>query len=316
MLGTIERNLDGLLEEARLLSWKRFGKKITLYLPGMIRCGSETGLYPAVSVSGGECTLSCEHCRGKVLEPMIEATSGENLLSVCKRLKKGGNLGVLLTGGSDSLGRVGWERFAGTIRKIKEETGLHVSIHTGFLDLKTAILLKEAGVDQALTDVIGNSETLKNVYHLENGTGVIDKTLDALYKAQLPMVPHIVAGLDFGKIKGEFEAVNMLKKYNPPTLVIVTLTPFAGTPMEECKSPEVDDVARLMAYARLSLPQTEISLGCEHPRNRMGIELEKYAILAGANRIAVYSDEAIELAGELGIEIRYAKTCCSVMSLT
>ncbi|RMF92268.1 MAG: hypothetical protein D6734_12710 [Candidatus Schekmanbacteria bacterium] len=103
-----------------------------------------------------------------------------------------------------------------------------------------------------------------------------------------------------------------MKKYNPETLVIVTLTPFEGTPMENCGTPNIRKVVELMCKARKTLKKTELSLGCEHPRNREGIELEKYSVLAGINRIAVYSDEAVNIAKELGLEIHYAKTCCSV----
>ena len=312
MIENTERELGNLLERSRNLSWKVFGKNITLYLPGMIRCGSETGLYPAVSVSGGRCELACDHCAGKVLEPMIEANNPDTLFDVCKRIKKAGNIGVLLSGGSRYDGKVGWDKFADIIKRIKDETGLHISIHTGLLNSEEARLLKSAGVDQALTDVIGSDETLKEVYHLECGVGAIKETLDALYDANIPAIPHIVAGLHYGKFRGEYNALDMLEQYSPETLVIVTLTPFAGTPMEGCKTPHIREVANLICNARITLAKTEISLGCEHPRNRDGIELEKYAVLAGVNRIAVYSNEAEEVAEKLGIDIHYAKTCCSV----
>ncbi|RMF94938.1 MAG: radical SAM protein, partial [Candidatus Schekmanbacteria bacterium] len=207
----LDKEFESLLEESRALSWKEFGRSITMYLPGMIRCGSETGLYPAVSISGGKCLLNCDHCMGKVLEPMIEAKDEETLLDVCRRIKERNNIGVLLSGGSGLDGKVGWDRYTDIIRRIKDETGLHISIHTGILDKDTAYSLKSAGVDQALTDVIGSDDTLREVYHLDCGVKKIDETLNALCEAGITIVPHIVAGIHYGEFRGEYNAIEIVK---------------------------------------------------------------------------------------------------------
>jgi uncharacterized radical SAM superfamily protein len=71
-------------------------------------------------------------------------------------------------------------------------------------------------------------------------------------------------------------------------------------------------VARLIAKARLLMPHLPISLGCERPRNKEGMELEKLALCAGITRMAVWSEEAIEEASGLGLRPRFQPTCCSV----
>jgi hypothetical protein len=53
-----------------------------------------------------------------------------------------------------------------------------------------------------------------------------------------------------------------------------------------------------------------MSLGCA--RTRGDEEIERLALEAGVNRMALPSDAVIERAGELGLEIRYQRTCCSV----
>ena len=63
------------LQEAREKSWETFGKKLTFYVPGMIRCDGFTGRYQALSITGGECALQCEHCRGELLRTMLPATT-------------------------------------------------------------------------------------------------------------------------------------------------------------------------------------------------------------------------------------------------
>ncbi len=308
-------SFEKLLQKAREISWEKFGKKITFYLPGMIRYGNETGLYPAISVTGKKCELKCEHCNGRVLEPMISATTSESLLDICLQIDKKGYIGCLLSGGSDLKGIVPWDKFVDTIAEIKKRTSLSVSIHTGIISPETAGRLKDAGVDQALIDVIGDDETVEKIYHLKNGRSLIYDSLKALHSAGIPMVPHIVAGLSYGEIKGEIKAIKMLREFNLRALVIVVFTPFKGTSMESIVPPAPKEVAKIIALARINLPDTMISLGCERNRGKDGFETEVFAIDAGINRIAIQSDYAIKRAQEYGLEINYQKTCCSINSL-
>ena len=68
----------------------------------------------------------------------------------------------------------------------------------------------------------------------------------------------------------------------------------------------------MIAQARLMMPETPISLGCERPRSRDGIVLERLALRAGATRMAVWSEKAIDDVRALGLKLRFQKTFCSV----
>lgn len=287
------------------------GDEFTFYLPGMVRYGHQRGQYPAISITGENCQLMCEHCKGELLQPMIKTTEPAELIKKCRQLSRAGSHGVLLSGGSDRTGRLPWEHYYGAIRKVKEETQLFVSAHIGFPDLDTCQRLKEAGVEQALIDVMGDSETATRVYHLGSLKQVLD-ALESISQSGLQLVPHIVAGLLYGHIRAEFQALEMISQYQPSALVIVVLTPLKGTPMAHVTPPSPLEVGRLIAAARLLLPQVPISLGCERPRNRGGLIMERLAILAGANRMAVWSEEAVKAAVCLGLRPRFQATCCSL----
>ena len=131
--------LEQRLRNARELSWKHFGKQITFYLPGMISYNGLRGAYPGISVTGAHCALMCDHCQAKILEPMPAAASPDALLHMCRRFAERGCLGVLISGGCDNKGRLPWARFIPAIRKVKQETGLYISIHCGLLDRDTAV---------------------------------------------------------------------------------------------------------------------------------------------------------------------------------
>ena len=303
-------DLDKLITKSRELSWQRFGKKITFYHPGMFRYNDECGKYPALSITGKYCELQCDHCKSKILESMIFVLTPEELIEKCIRLEELGNVGCLISGGNQRDGTIPWYNFIPAIKTVKEITNLFISIHSGIIDYKTAKKMKDAGVDQVLIDVIGDAETFRNVYHLNSGITKIKDSLDALRNADISIVPHIVVGLDYGRIKGEYRAIDLIKSYNPEVLVIVSLMPLPGTPMEDVLPPSPQEVIKIIATARIKMPNVLISLGCA--RERTNPEIDVLAVECGVNRIAIPSEEAIKKAQEYGLDIKWKKTCCSV----
>jgi lipoyl synthase len=303
-------DLNGRLRKARELSWERFGKRITFYLPGMFTYNGLTGKYPAASITGTDCTLQCDHCRATILESMIRTKTPEALLEKCKRLADKGHQGVLLSGGCDGEGRLLWADFIPAIKEIKKQTNLYVSIHSGLLDADTALNLKEAGVDQALIDVIGDEETYRRIYHVRFGIERIESSLASLQRAGLPAVPHIVCGLHYGKLRGEKRAVEMISRFKVQQVVIVSLMTIPGTPLWGIETPGPEEIAEIIVDARLAMPDVLMSLGCA--RKRGAVDLELLAIDGGVNRMALPSEEAVGRAMDYGLEIRYQRTCCSV----
>ena len=164
---------------------------------------------------------------------------------------------------------------------------------------------------QGLLDVMGDDQTAASVYHLE-GLKPVLSGLEAIKQSGLELVPHVVAGLQYGKIAAEKKALEMISSFNPDALVIVVLPPLKGTPMAEVSYPAPVEIGRLIALARKMMPNVPISLGCERPRNRDGWLMEKFAIRAGANRMAVWSESAIREARRLGLKPRFQATCCSL----
>lgn len=302
--------LEERLQTAREISWRHLGKKITFYLPGMISYNGLKGAYPGISITGAQCTLMCDHCQAKILEPMPAATSPDALIDLCRRFADRGCMGVLISGGSDREGRLPWSGFIPAIQEVKRQTRLYVSIHCGLLDATTAMSLKEAGVDQALLDVVGDDETYQRVCHVDFGISRIESTLEALSQADLPMVPHVICGLNRGELKSEIKALEMITQYPIEQLVIVSLMAIRGTPFEGIRTPTAHEVAGVILEARRLTPSVRMSLGCARTRGDEAVEL--LALEGGVNRMALPSDKVIQKAEELGLEIRYQRTCCSV----
>ena len=215
---------EGLSSEDRTLfqrAWKvtraNHSNDFTFYLPGMVRYGRERGRYPAVSITADQCSLLCEHCKGKLLEDMIQVSQPEGLVEKARRLEENGALGILLSGGSNLQGRLPWERYFGAIERVRKNTNLYLSAHTGFPDSRTCRELEAAGVRQALIDVMGDRETATRIYHLD-GLQTVLRAMEAISESGLDFVPHIVAGLFYGDIRAEVKALEMIRPYRPKAL--------------------------------------------------------------------------------------------------
>ena len=107
-----------LFEQAFRETRANHGTEITFYLPGMIRYESRRGRYPAISLTGSRCELQCEHCKGRLLDPMIQVTEPDDLLEKAVYLEKRGAHGLLLSGGSDREGRLPWAKYGDAIREL------------------------------------------------------------------------------------------------------------------------------------------------------------------------------------------------------
>ncbi len=291
-------------------------RKIRFYAPSFM-CyktsyfHSSPSAFPSISVTGSACTLKCKHCNGRVLNTMFPAPNPKELINLCSKLKNEGAIGCLISGGCLPDGSVPLDRFVDAIAKIKRDLGLTIVTHTRVIDLPMARRLKEAGVDAALIDVIGSNETIREIYQLKVKVKDYERSLRALHESGIPLVPHVLVGLHYGKLKGELQALKMISKYSPSAVIIIAFMPIRGTPMEKVNPPTPEDIARVMVTARLMMPQTPMVLGCMRPKGEHRTKTDKLAVEAGVNAIAFPAEEAIYLAESMGLEITFSSLCCS-----
>jgi len=188
---------------------------------------------------------------------------------------------------------------------------LTVIVHTGIIDFSTAKKLKNAGVDAALIDVIGSDETIRKIYRLNVTVKAYEDSLKALHEAGVAFVPHVIAGLHYGKLKGEPHALKMISNYQPSALVIIAFMPIHGTEMENVTSPKPIEIAKIIATARLMFPGTPLALGCMRPKGKHRMETDILALKAGVNAIAFPTEEAIRFSEKQEYAITFSSLCCS-----
>jgi hypothetical protein len=316
LLNANEKEFEATISKAQSISWKNLGRKIHFYAPSFIYyktdyyCSSPSA-FPSISVTGSSCALKCKHCDGRVLNTMYPALSPKELVGLCTRLKNEGATGCLISGGCLPDGSVPLTKFTDAIAEVKRNLDLTVVVHTGVISRSMAEKLKEAKVDAALIDIIGSDETIKEVYQLNVKVEDYDKSLKTLHEVDIPFVPHVLVGLHYGKLKGEFQALKMISKYHPSAVIVIALIPIHGTPMENLKPPTPEDIAKVLLSARLMLPRTPLVLGCMRPKGKHKVKTDTLAVKIGVNAIAFPAEEAIELANSLGLETVFSSLCCS-----
>ncbi len=301
--------------EARI---DRFGNVLHCHAPGFDGVPYETesfapchGVFESISITGASCALQCDHCRGHLLHTMRPASAG-NFEKVLRATIEGGARGVLVSGGSGKDGKVPILPHVGALRRAKDHYGIDVVIHSGFMEDGEIRALQEAGIDGIMFDFPGSSETIKSVCHLDKTPAEYARMVTTCKEVGIPVMPHVIIGLDWGQVKGEVEALSMLGQLKPDVLVLVILMPFPGTPMADLV-PDIGQVERVILAARILNPDIPIQLGCAKPQGDFKERVERFAVECGVNGIAYPIDETVSRAREIGLEPAFHDDCCSLV---
>ena len=315
----IRAPLEELQTEAFRIRKSHFGDELTFSIPGTVSYHDnnlpyQRDRFAAVSVTGKHCDLQCGHCKGRLLESMIPAENPETFLQAAERLRANGAHGILVSGGADQNGEVPLKKFIPSIKVLKEKDAqFKVIAHTGLIQRKTAIALKEAGVDQILIDVIGDDDTIREVYHLNKGVDDYEETLWMLKELGHRLAPHIIIGHHFGEIRGEWKALEMVTRVGVETIILVIFKVLLPAGKNNFTVPRPEETSRISAIARILNPRIPIRMGCIRPAHPWKAEMEKGFILSGVNTIAYPLQGTIEYAKEIGFKTKFVEMCCSLV---
>lgn len=267
--------------------------------------------FPAISVTGRSCSLNCKHCSQKYLDGMIPATTCDELLDVAELLAERGANGFLLSGGVDSRGRVPLSELLPAIREVKSTTDLKINAHIGLSSRNEISGLVKSGIDAFSVDVYGSDDTIREVLGLSAKAQDYLDVVSNLNEAGAPMVaPHICVGIHEGGIKGEFAAIDALRKMAPKELVLISLMPTIGTAYERVSPPDKASMMSVLGRARTCLPHTKLLLGCMRSKKDRSWEYD--LVMAGLDGIVLPSGSTVERLKQDGFSIKKRSVCCSV----
>lgn len=274
------------------------------FLPGMIHIDGVCGRYPAISLTGKSCPLNCVHCMGTLLDNMVDCSTPEKLLSKLQEYEAQNMAGFFSPAGAIE-GRMPWDKFLPTLANL--DTKLFISAHGGMnVDKETAAALKDSAIKQVLVDVTVDEEAITNVFRLTDKK-ILTDTVENLVKFGPKIAPHVIVGINHGKIKCEYESLDFLASLDNSSVIIVIIMPIN----KEFIAPPVDEVVDVFRHAKGLFKS--VGLGCAKPRGKYRHDLEQKLISEGLiDKLAVWSDKAIEAAKKSGKNIDYHHTCCSM----
>ncbi|RDY29246.1 radical SAM protein [Romboutsia weinsteinii] len=269
-----------------------FGNKIEFSYP------NET---VAISTTNSECFLKCAHCNGHYLKNMTPINDYEN------KIKSKNVSSFLISGGCNFDGDVPINKHIDTLKKLKEE-GYKLNAHLGLMDEESINKVCKY-LDIVSFDLVFDKDTIKEVYKIDKNAQDYITAYETI-KQNTEVAPHICIGLKGGEIKGEYEVIEYLSNNPPKKITFIVLIPTKNTEYEKVSPPDLNKVADVLCSARISLPNTEINLGCMRPRGEYRSELDKIALMCGVNKIVLPSRSAKNKAIEMDMNITEGKECC------
>ncbi len=180
-----------------------------------------------ISLTGKNCELLCKHCKGILLKDM------EDINFFYERFKSEKSYnqlnGVLFSGGfnkdgvlilnNDNIKKIEKIKF-----NIKNNVNKNAKfyMHLGFIDKNIVKVLNRLNFDCLFVNVIADIFAIKEVYNLKNiKPEDFYENIKILKDAGLKVSPHIIIGLNYGKIETEFDAVKNLSNLDIDSLVFV-----------------------------------------------------------------------------------------------
>jgi len=273
-------------------------RRIKAFIPGK--------KFPSVSITGHRCWLYCRYCMARYLGQMEHIDTPEKLYWYARQVKKNGGIGLLISGGFTKDGKLPYRAFLPSIKRIKKELGLILSIHSGLISREEAAELRDAGIDIVDYEIILDKQTIRDVLNLRRSPDDFIKTYEHLLEEGPPYIaPHILVGAKHGVISWEYHAVRLLSQYKPYIIVFLALIPTRNTPMYGTPMPSPEKFMDLLKYARRY--QWIISIGCMRPRSFKTIVDPVIIDKELADRIVLPRKEYITM-----YDLKIVNSCCSV----
>lgn len=248
---------------------------------------AEVQISSLISIKTGGCQEDCAYCpqaarydTGVGVQALMQV---EEVVSVAKKAKDAG-ASRLCMGAAWREVRNNRD-FSRVLEMVKavNETGMEVCCTLGMLTYEQAQQLKEAG----LYAYNHNVDTSRENYETIITTRTYDDRLETLHnirKAKLSVCSGGIIGLgETGDDRIKMLHTLSTLQQHPESVPINALVPVKGTPLENQPLISVWEMVRMIATARIIMPETVVRLSAG--RKEMSLPEQALCFMAGANSI-------------------------------
>ncbi len=254
-----------------------------------------------VSVTGRECALNCAHCGGHYLRGM--ASLEEALSRRGEKVKS-----FLVSGGCNSQGRVPHRERWAELKALALRGSLN--FHTGLVEEEDAAAIGRIARVVSF-DFVVDPAVIEKVYGLQASPDDYIRSYRYL-RRYCHVVPHICIGIMAGRIEKEYHLLKTLRREGAEAISFIVFRPTPGTAFASAAPPAPEDVAALLAHARVLFPRIPLYLGCMRPGGRHREKLDCLALGMGINKIVRPSAPARRLAVQMGLKVIFREECCAL----
>lgn len=274
-------------------------------------CDNQFDVCTIINGKSGRCSENCKYCAQaachKTNVEQYPLLSTEEILEDAKKIESQGVRRYSIVTSGKRLNAEEVDQMCECVKKICEETNLHVCGSFGLLDKESFAKLKEAG----MTRVHNNLETSRRHFPDVCTTHTFDDKIAAIRAAKEAGMEVCSGGImGIGEtMEDRIDMALEIRKLEVQSVPVNMLNAIAGTPYENQPCLTTDEMRRIVAIYRFLLPDAFIRLaggrGLMEDKGRGCMEAGANAAISGdmltTSGITVKTD--LELLGELGYEL-------------
>nr|GMD85455.1 biotin synthase [Ipomoea batatas] len=241
-----------------------------------------------LSIKTGGCSEDCSYCpqssRYNTGVKADKLMAKDSVLEAAKKAKEAGSTRFCMGAAwRDTIGRkTNFNQILDYVKQIRG-MGMEVCCTLGMLEKQQALELKKAG----LTAYNHNLDTSREYYPNIITTRTYDDRLETLENVREAGISVCSGGI-IGLGEADDDRIGLLHTLatlptHPESVPINALVAVKGTPLEDQKPVEIWDMIRMIATARIVMPEAMVRLSAG--RVRFSMPEQTLCFLAGANSI-------------------------------
>ena len=260
----------------------------------------------SISLTNSYCALSCKHCNKHYLKGMAKFIDIE-------KLAKKGKTSFLLSGGLMPNGKIPYKFFLEELYLLKQKYNLKFNLHTGYNIEESDISYLRLIGDVISYDLVGDKETMKEVYGIDN----FEKmwlSFKILLENGFKVKPHITIGLNKGKISHEIKTIQRIKDLKVENyideIIFLVFIPTVGTDFYRVDPVNIQEVINVILETKNIIGNKNITLGCMVPKGKYRLELQSN-LLGIVDKIVQPVNKVVQQAKNSNFKINYSYECCA-----